>query len=150
MSDEQGKVDEKFVSEGAKKIRPGDVEKALRKMGRVVEIASRVEALRPLLAKLVVLGKMLSDYWGGKYKGVPWASIAAIAFAILYVANPFDIIPDFIPVVGYVDDATVVALVWMAVESDARKYARWKVEQGDTDEETKVIIATAFPDISGV
>ena len=58
-----------------------------------------------------------------KYTEIPWASIALITFAIIYFLNPADLIPDVIPVIGYIDDATVLALVWQAIEHDLKKYA---------------------------
>jgi uncharacterized membrane protein YkvA (DUF1232 family) len=39
----------------------------------------------------------------------------ALAAAVLYLAFPLDLVPDFIPVAGYADDVIVVALVLRAV-----------------------------------
>jgi uncharacterized membrane protein YkvA (DUF1232 family) len=40
---------------------------------------------------------------------VPRGSKFLLAGGIAYLAFPFDLIPDFIPVIGYLDDAVVVA-----------------------------------------
>jgi uncharacterized membrane protein YkvA (DUF1232 family) len=42
---------------------------------------------------------------------VPGGSKALVAALIPYLALPFDLIPDFIPVAGQADDAVLVALV---------------------------------------
>jgi uncharacterized membrane protein YkvA (DUF1232 family) len=42
---------------------------------------------------------------------VPRRWKAACAFALVYLAVPFDLVPDFIPIAGQLDDAIVVALV---------------------------------------
>jgi len=42
---------------------------------------------------------------------VPWSVKAGLAGAALYLASPVDLIPDFIPVVGYLDDLVVAAVV---------------------------------------
>lgn len=46
----------------------------------------------------------------------PWAVKALCAFVVAYALSPIDLIPDFIPVLGYIDDALLLpALIWMAV-----------------------------------
>ena len=46
---------------------------------------------------------------------VPRGRKAALALAGLYLASPIDLIPDFIPVAGQLDDALVVLLVLRGV-----------------------------------
>ena len=42
---------------------------------------------------------------------VPRRAKAALAFAVPYLASPIDLIPDFIPVLGQLDDALLVIAV---------------------------------------
>lgn len=42
---------------------------------------------------------------------VPASTKVALAAAAAYLASPVDLLPDFIPFVGYLDDALLVALV---------------------------------------
>ena len=76
-----------------------------------------------------ILWSILQDYWAGEYKAVPWKLIAAIGFAMTYLVSPLDIVPDFIPFVGFVDDATVFALVVSSFQSEIDAYKKWKKDQ---------------------
>lgn len=59
-----------------------------------------------LLPRLVTLvGRLLTD------PAVPVTAKVALGAVALYLANPVDLLPDFIPFVGYLDDALVVLLV---------------------------------------
>ena len=57
---------------------------------------------------------------------VPRRAKAAIAFAGLYVLSPIDLIPEFVPVIGPLDDVVVVAL--------ALRYAARRVPRDVLDE----------------
>jgi uncharacterized membrane protein YkvA (DUF1232 family) len=83
--------------------------------------------LQSLWKKLKLLVSVLCDYLTGDYREIPFSSIAAVAAAILYFVSPIDAIPDFIPVLGYVDDAAVLALCLKMVHKDMEKYEQWKV-----------------------
>lgn len=58
----------------------------------------------------------------------PRVSKWLIALALVYLASPIDIIPDFIPVIGYLDDLVVVPfLLWLALKfipEDVRRECR--------------------------
>lgn len=51
-----------------------------------------------------------------KHPHTPWASRILLGAAIVYAVSPVDIIPDFIPVIGHLDDLLILpVLVWLAV-----------------------------------
>ena len=74
-------------------------------------------------AKLLYL--MLRDWWNDEYD-LPWRVVAAITACLLYVLNPFDLIPDFIPILGAIDDLFVVALAVAFIRTDLKRYCRAK------------------------
>lgn len=51
-----------------------------------------------------------------RHPDTPWPAKVLLWLAIGYTLLPFDIIPDFIPVIGHLDDLVIVpALVLLAV-----------------------------------
>lgn len=69
----------------------------------------------------------------------PWAVKGLCVFVVAYALSPIDLIPDFIPVLGYVDDALLLpGLIWLAVRllpanvvADSRVRAdKWLVTEG--------------------
>ena len=79
-----------------------------------------------LFRVVVLLVELLGDYFRRRYREIPYSTIAASAFAILYVINPIDLVPDFLPVVGWSDDITIVGLILAAIGLDLRKYCQFK------------------------
>lgn len=98
--------------------RSDDVERRLKRL--------RGTAMRRAIRDIRLLFGMVRDYARGRYPRIPWNVIAAAGFAVLYFLNPFDLIPDFIPGVGYLDDATLVGFAVASIRAEVRKYARWR------------------------
>jgi uncharacterized membrane protein YkvA (DUF1232 family) len=65
---------------------------------------------------LVLFRRLLAD------PRVPRIRKAALAATIAYLAMPFDLVPDFIPVAGQLDDALVVALALRGLLRGAGDY----------------------------
>jgi uncharacterized membrane protein YkvA (DUF1232 family) len=120
-----------IVKREAQQVTEQDIEKVL---ARSEEIRKRFETGGPL-GKFVDDFKLLifivKDYAKGQYRKIPFWTIAAIVAALLYVLNPFDLIPDFIPLVGQIDDAAVVAACLLMVRQDLHRYKKWKIANPD-------------------
>lgn len=95
---------------------------AMKKMGELPVIG---EAFKDI----PTLCNMIRDYVKGDYKAVPVGSIVAALAALIYFVSPVDVFPDFLPLVGYVDDATVIAVALQFIHSDLEHYRNWKDEQ---------------------
>ena len=120
---------EEYIKEGAQKVTEKDVEKVVNKSE---EIKRKFSAKGPL-ARFIEDGQLLiaivKDYWSGTYRQIPFGVIASIVFTLIYVLNPFDLVPDVLPVIGQVDDAAVMGACLMLVEQDLQKYKAWKQAQ---------------------
>jgi uncharacterized membrane protein YkvA (DUF1232 family) len=46
-----------------------------------------------------------------KHRNTPWYAKAIAIFAIVYAISPIDLIPDVIPVIGYLDDLLILPLL---------------------------------------
>ena len=77
----------------------------------------------------MLLFNAINDWRKGNYTEFPKGSIVMIIAAILYFVWPQDLVPDYIPVVGYADDAAVIAFTISQVEVDIQKYKAWKEAQ---------------------
>lgn len=88
------------------------------------------KAFKALLQNGLLLLQLVKDYFKGTYREVPYWVIGAAALALFYVFSPIDAIPDIVPLMGYIDDATVLAFCLKLVESELEKYRKWRKEHG--------------------
>ena len=115
----------------ARRISEPDIEDILKQSD---DIRKRFETGGPLGrfvedAKLIIA--IMGDYKNGRYRAIPFWAIAAMAAGLIYVVNPLDIIPDPVPLVGQLDDATVLAACLAMVEQELHTYKEWKIHNSD-------------------
>jgi uncharacterized membrane protein YkvA (DUF1232 family) len=90
--------------------------------------------LKQVAAKLPFIEDLLAAYYCAFDKQTPRHVQAALLGAIAYFILPFDFIPDMLPVLGYTDDAAVLAtairLVAAHITDDHREAARAALKRG--------------------
>ena len=128
-------TDERLESQICKNTK--EAEELLKDEDRMERFLERLERK---LEKVPVVGKQLSNipmlvslvrsYIRKDYRDVPLGSIIAIVSALIYFLSPIDLLPDSIPVLGYVDDAAVFAFVWKMVADDIEEYRKWQEANG--------------------
>ena len=112
-----------------KKFRKEDAKKIFNKKESLFEKFLNISHLKKFYEDFQDVYSLFKDYFNGNYKDVPWTTIAAIGGSLLYVISPFDLIPDFIPVIGYLDDAAVFAFCLNFIGKDLEKYRKWRAKQ---------------------
>lgn len=56
-------------------------------------------------------------WFAGKHPLTPWYAKALGVFVVAYALSPIDLIPDFVPVLGYVDDVLLLpGLIWLTIK----------------------------------
>jgi uncharacterized membrane protein YkvA (DUF1232 family) len=121
-----GSVANDNIEAGIAAVRPEDADAI--KAGFWAKLAAsrpsfgRLGKARDLAKNVVVLFEMLVD----PSFVVPWRTTAGIIFALAYFISSFDLIPDVVPVLGFLDDALVVAEVVYMFSADIRRYEETK------------------------
>ncbi len=116
----------KMFDEERSKITREDIKDLINKENKVIDRVKKYGPLVDYLEDVKTFYALIKDYINGEYTDVPWWTIAAIGAALAYIINPFDVIPDFIPVIGQIDDAAVLVLCLKMVKKDIEKYKEWK------------------------
>ena len=83
-------------------------------------------ALSGFFDDLQKLLRMLKAYISGQYKDFSVSTIVYVITGIVYFVNPFDVLPDFIVGLGFIDDATVIAFVIKKIQSELTSFTLWE------------------------
>ena len=122
-------LEQRLVKEGARSVSEADIAKVVDKSQEIQRRFGAGGPLRRFVDDGRLLISMVKDYWARRYRQVPFGTIGAAAFTLLYVLNPFDLLPDVLPIIGAVDDAAVVAGCMLLLEHDLRTYQLWLSSQ---------------------
>lgn len=90
---------------------------------RFLELLRMISRLWSDLPSLV---RLLKAWKGGSYRGLSVRTLASLAAALIYVLSPVDVIPDFIPGIGLIDDAAVLALLLHSIAQDLAAFRVWE------------------------
>jgi uncharacterized membrane protein YkvA (DUF1232 family) len=74
--------------------------------------------------------RLIRAYYRGDYRDVRIANLVVIIGAIIYVLDPWDLIPDWIPVLGFVDDATILAFAVQKTRETLDDFTAWETTAG--------------------
>lgn len=113
--------------------------------------ADKIPVLGSVINKIVTMVALVDSYVKKEYTDIPLGTIVSIVAALLYVLSPVDLIPDFIPVIGYLDDVAVVLFVLgLGVDKDLDKYCKWQEENRKKALEVfKQLLAEEFSGVIG-
>ena len=88
----------------------------------------KVSVLAGLMDNIRTAYGMVADATAGRYKGITKTTVALLVGGLAYLALPVDIVPDFIPVAGWLDDAAVLAWIFRQSTVELERYRTWRKE----------------------
>lgn len=125
MTNEQKeKVNGKFNSFKNGNFSKNDQDTVLNHSDEILEKANN-EALQKFADDIRTMCSMVKAWSHKVYTKAPKKTIGMVIFSLVYVFSPIDIIPDFLPGIGLVDDATIVGLCLAAARADINDFRRW-------------------------
>ncbi|HCA42930.1 MAG TPA: hypothetical protein DEP28_06715 [Bacteroidetes bacterium] len=125
------KEEEKIINnieDKSKDITVSDIDKVLSEQDKINTKEERLkkDKLFKLFDQVKLVMEMLKDFRAKKYTDIPWRTIGLLTAALLYFLNPFDIIPDFLPLLGYTEDAVAFLAIFKSLQTDLKNYCLWK------------------------
>jgi uncharacterized membrane protein YkvA (DUF1232 family) len=75
---------------------------------------------------LQTIFRLIKASISGEYTGVPGTTVAAAVAVLIYFLSPIDLIPDFIPVLGLLDDVALVAWFSTTLQGEMEKFNEWE------------------------
>ena len=94
---------------------------------------SQTNLFRRLIQDLHLLILLVRDYCKGRYRNVSPLSGIIFILAVAYLLIPTDLINDFIPGLGQLDDAAFLLACLYFLEKDLYRYRDWKKSPPDKE-----------------
>lgn len=97
--------------------------------GKLVDIDSGQSGINQLKDFMFTFIRLLKAYTRGEYRQVSTKSMLIGVAVLLYLVTPLDIIPDFIPGIGLLDDISLMAWFVDAFQKEISKFREWEADR---------------------
>ncbi|WP_242926488.1 YkvA family protein [Pontibacter vulgaris] len=85
---------------------------------------------------LQLLSRLIKSAVAGEYKGIPTTTLVGGIAVIIYFLSPIDLIPDIIPVIGLLDDASLLAWFMTSIKAELDRFKEWDAYKQEQERNT--------------
>src|SRR5436309_407951 len=89
------------------------------------------DPFKDLWAYFQAMLRLIRAYYRREYRNVPMQNLVMIVGAIIYILNPFDLIPDWIAGLGFADNAVVLAFTVRQARQALDDFMIWETTSRD-------------------
>ena len=87
---------------------------------------SKDNRFKQLFDVALTLVRLVRAFISGKYRDISTSTVISGLAVLLYVLSPIDLIPDFIPVIGFLDDLSLISWFLSKFQSEIIKFREWE------------------------
>lgn len=103
-----------------------------RSVEKIKELRDNSDEMQDFQRYVGTFNRMIKAYSTKEYQKVPWKTLLLAVAGIIYFVSPLDLIPDFIPVIGYLDDISVLLWIANSAKSDLEDFEEWEETFAET------------------
>lgn len=104
------------------------LQKLLKNVGERLNAVSQNPKVQTALEPILIFKRMIQAHRSGKFK-VSSKTLGLIVLGLVYFVTPLDIIPDFMPILGFTDDLSVILAVFNSVKHEVQDFLNWEKTQ---------------------
>ena len=100
------------------------------------QVSKKLETLNggnPLINQLMdhvqLFLRMITKSFTGEYSAFSNKTLLSLVLGLLYFVTPMDVVPDFIPLLGFSDDLSIIYFIIKNFKSDIEAFKVWEVNQ---------------------
>ncbi|GAA3968072.1 YkvA family protein [Hymenobacter antarcticus] len=87
---------------------------------------SKTNKFRQLFEVALTLVRLIRSYISGEYREISTSTIISGLAVLLYVLSPIDLVPDFIPILGFLDDLSLVSWYVGKFQGEIVRFREWE------------------------
>ena len=99
-------------------------------LGKLEEVTGNSDKIETFVSQVQTFMRMIGAYRRGDYRGISAKNVIIMVAALLYFIMPIDFIPDFIPVIGLLDDFTIIMYVFKKLNEEIGQFQKWEKKHG--------------------
>ena len=90
------------------------------------KIESAVQKYADIAERIKVIARMVQAWRNKQYTNISYTTVFLCIAILVYFVSPIDLFPDFIPIIGGLDDAILLAYLIKIIDKEIEKFTAWE------------------------